>query len=122
MSTDDFLAKYESALKAQLTAEINVRVLEMRAKLTGFTETEKPKKKQKPKPPEPTGLETGEQGFYSARLRTPQEVIEFLCLPRAKVYRLLKNKTLKFEQSKGPGTRKWVITQSVLEYSGKTET
>lgn len=46
MSTDEFLANYEAALKAQYKAEITVKVLEMRAKMQAQTiEPAKPKKK-----------------------------------------------------------------------------
>lgn len=122
MSKDEFLQQYAKALHAQATAETQVKVLEMRAKLEFSTTAVEPKSRTQQYIDRQQIRDADYIEFLEKTECTTKEASIFLDVAERTVRRLLKKAKLSEGDSSTPNS-KTIDTISVIDYliHGETE-
>ncbi len=120
MSTDEFLERYEAALKARAEADVQIKLLEMRAKIefsapvvesppaAGSEVIEFARKNQ-------GCLLEADIQFLHLIEATPRQVASWLNVSVSKVNRLLNKDIFKHGPNSQPGTSHLISTVSVVK-------
>lgn len=120
MSTDDFLTLYEAGLKARAEADVQIKLLEMRAKIefTASAVDSRPAASSEVlefiRENEGCLLETDLEFLHQVEA-TPRQVASFWGVSVSKVNRLLKKDIFKHGPKSQPGAAHLISTVSVVK-------